>query len=498
MTGFLIGKRRGDDMRVQRHNKWEKAILLTFMLMPTLLITVTLDNDFWFLLNQGRYIVHNGFPVAEPFTIHQGLSFTIQQWLFDVLIYFLYTVFGKIGVLVLMFTAALVTLFLIYRLCMLLSGQKYYLSVVVTTICYLLLCIWFFVSRPQILTYVILLTELSCLEHYVRGKNWKLLLPLPLLSLLQINLHASMWWLLFAFLAPYLLETVKINKFSINRDPLPKTGLYVIAGCMLLAGFINPYGYRAIGYIFGAFGNDTINSSILEMAVPDVKTGVGAVYFLVILVLVLCYALNRGGSTKLRYVLLTLGSTLLSLMSVKSIPYFLFGAMLPLCYQLKNVAHRLHFHMGKSKFVPKALVAFLVLVCGYAIFVTFHDYDATKDYPTTKTALEHLQNCESTDEIVLYTSFYDGGYAEYCGFRAYIDARAEVFLESTNGKKDIFEEYMQLQRGELHYREFLDQYGFTHMLVTPSDTLEVYLSRDDGFDVYYEDENCKIYVPRTG
>lgn len=482
-------------MEMQRQSKAEKMILLMFMLLPTVLIPLNFDNDFWFLLNQGKYIVHNGFPTIEPFTIHPDLSFTIQQWLFDVLVYWLYTSFGKVGVMVLVFAAALVTLFLMYQLCMLLSEKKRYLSVLVTSVCYLLICIWFFVSRPQIMTYMLLLTQILCLEHYSRKRNWLFLLPLPIVSLLQINFHASMWWLLFAFMTPYLIETIRINKFSLNKEPLPKLGLYVVTGCMLGAGMVNPYGHRSILYIVGAFGNDTINASIQEMATPDIKTLTGLIYFTVLLVVVLCYVMNRKGKTKLRYTLLALGCVLLSLMSVKSIPYFLFGAVIPIAYQLKNIAHKLRFDLGKSKLQKYGLIAFLVLIFGYANYIAVHDYDVAKDYPPGKAAIEYLKDREKAEDVTMYTSFYDGGYAEYCGFQTYIDARAEVFLKSTNQKEDIFEEYMQLQLGSLHYKDFLEKYNFTHILVASTDTLEIFLSKDEGFSVYYEDADCKIYIP---
>ena len=39
------------------------------------------EHDTWFLLNTGKYILQNGFPTVEPFTIHQDLAFTVPQWL---------------------------------------------------------------------------------------------------------------------------------------------------------------------------------------------------------------------------------------------------------------------------------------------------------------------------------------------------------------------------------------------------------------------------------
>ena len=70
-----------------------KPLWLLFILVPvsfSFFVAKFADNDFWFLINTGRYILNHGFPVIEPFTIHQGLSFVVQQWLTDVIFFFIY------------------------------------------------------------------------------------------------------------------------------------------------------------------------------------------------------------------------------------------------------------------------------------------------------------------------------------------------------------------------------------------------------------------------
>ena len=57
-----------------------------------------LDNDIWFIFNHGRYVLSNGFPYIEPFTIHEGFKFVMQQWLSAVIYYSIYKYLGVIGV----------------------------------------------------------------------------------------------------------------------------------------------------------------------------------------------------------------------------------------------------------------------------------------------------------------------------------------------------------------------------------------------------------------
>ena len=79
---------------------FKKVILSMFMLLPVFSIGIYLDNDSWFLLNHGRYVIEHGFPNIEPFTIHDDFSFVMQQWLFSVCYWWLYRRLGKWGIIV--------------------------------------------------------------------------------------------------------------------------------------------------------------------------------------------------------------------------------------------------------------------------------------------------------------------------------------------------------------------------------------------------------------
>lgn len=59
----------------KKQYKSNKILLVFFIiLIPIAVLLVRdLDNDTWFMLNHGRYILKNGlYPEYEPFTVHQG------------------------------------------------------------------------------------------------------------------------------------------------------------------------------------------------------------------------------------------------------------------------------------------------------------------------------------------------------------------------------------------------------------------------------------------
>jgi hypothetical protein len=95
--------------------------------------------------------------------------------------------------------------------------------------------------------------------------------------------------------------------------------------------------------------------------------------------------------------------------------------------------------------------------------------------------------------MVLYTGYDDGGYAEFMGFRPYIDPRAEVFVQKNNKTRDIMKEYFLLQTGGLYYKELLDEYHFTHLVVSDYDILHTYLPYDSDYRLVYDDGEYFVY-----
>ena len=87
----------------------------------------------------------------------------------------------------------------------------------------------------------------------------------------------------------------------------------------------------------------------------------------------------------------------------------------------------------------------------------------------------------------------DGGYAEYCGFKPYMDARAEVFVKKNNGKADVMKEYNRLEDGDIYYKDIFDKYKFTHAILYKKGLLYTYISKDKDYKQVYSDKNRVIY-----
>ena len=240
-------------------NNWF-FVLLCIPFIFFCIINCEVDNDIWFLLNNGRYVLNHGIPHIDPFTIHSGLHYVMQQWLSSVIFYSVFKIFGSHGLFFLVIMLYLLLSFVLYKLYYYVSGNKFQTIIIILLI--FNLSKGFIVTRPQVFTYIILLLETLILEKYSKDYNIKRLFYLPLLSFLLINLHASMWFLQFVFILPFIVSLYLKKKEKVRY-------LLLISLFMFLVGFINPYGIEAITYIFKSYGFSIVNKNIYEMMTPS-------------------------------------------------------------------------------------------------------------------------------------------------------------------------------------------------------------------------------------
>ena len=188
-----------------------KHVAFTLSLFVGLVfIGAVINGDTWFLLNCGRYVEAYGVPHTEPFTMHEGLHYVMQQWLFALGLWKVYSFAGTAGLVAFAWIAGAVILFLFDRLVRLMAGgnRAAEFAIVVPIGCFLgkaYLC-----QRPQMVSTAVLLIECYLMERYKEGSvqpRW-LYLAFPVLSAIVVNCHAALWPMTMIILLPYLAEAI--------------------------------------------------------------------------------------------------------------------------------------------------------------------------------------------------------------------------------------------------------------------------------------------------
>jgi hypothetical protein len=514
-----MSNQSANQKRIIDVNNLPKAVKICFWFLPIivylLFINPQLDNDFYFLYPTGEYIITNGFPVKDFLSWHGNMDIIVQQWLSTVIYYYTYLYLGIIGTTIIQ-AASIVALYgLSYKLLKTIS-DNYFVSLAFSAFFTFFISIAFVKTRPQIFTYILIAVELLLLESFIKNGKIKYLFFLPVVSVLLINLHAAMWMMLFVFVLPYFVQSVPLKFGKIKQTPCASfVKLLVAAIAMFAVGFINPYGLKAMLYIFTSYGLPYVSSYINEMQPITFGMAEGKFLFALAVLLAFLFIRFKRGRFELRFVLLAAGTLLLSLMSGKSLPYFYITAGMLCASYFKEYEPTLKISEKENGNSNKtdwkkiiAVLTVLVIVCvGAVCFGTQSSEDNSDNGDVSQEMsmlleddldpiIDYLKS-NGLDNIVLFNSFNSGPYLEYNGIKTFIDARAELYFEKNNHEADYFKDLYEFEAGTLYYKDFIEKYGFTHMIIQQQKYVDYYaLQNDDDYEEVITGSNYSLFVKK--
>ena len=441
--------------------KWLKWLVVALVVTAAVLVSNNaIDNDSWGVLAEGREIVENGIYYEDQLSMHEGLNVTVQNYGFAVIFYFVYLAFGPVGIYIIMLILNLVLCYLIYKICMLISNKNINLSLLLTLLTDLLLSRWFIVTRAQMISYIIMMLLIYLLELYIKTDKTKLLWWIPLLALIQINLHASLWPIILIITGTYLVGK------GYKKKPL-----IIALVASFLVGFLNPYGVKMMTFILTSYGVPEAHESIIELQPFNFSDNFNILLYMVIVGVILLYIFAKRQNIKLRWLILLFGFLALGINSIKGLSHLILVLLFPLAAVYKNVLIE-KWGTRKIRWMT-ASWAGMMAVC-LIVTVAVIRIPQVIDGPSESMieVMDTLDN-ENMDKksLKVYTGFDYGGFVEYRGYKPYIDPRMEVFVKANNGKEDIFKEWYDLSNGDIKKQDFLDKYDFDFLITLESEKL---------------------------
>ena len=191
---------------------------------------------------------------------------------------------------------------------------------------------------------------------------------------------------------------------------------------------------------------------------------------------------------------------MLGLTSYKASAYFYFAGFVSFAHYFRDFDFSLKVTEGKRTPKEKIRLAVLIMLLLAAIgYLVFGQPEQKENETSTRAdalepAVAYLDT-QNRDNMVLYAGFNEGSFLEFRGYKPYIDGRAELFLEAKNGQFDYFSEFLEVTSGGIYYKDFLDKYGFTHILVpTGQNHLYISITHDPDYQVGYSDDHYTVFV----
>lgn len=497
----------------------------------------TMHPDIWFLLNNGRYVAEYGIPDIEPLTMHDGLHYVMEQWMTCVAFWKIYDKFGEDGLLGFTFLIALFLLYAYYRLCRVVSGKT--VSIAFTILFGLIACPFFVTTRPQILSCFFFILEVLLLEIFARTNNWRRLLPIPLISVVLININAALWPMLLILFLPFIVASFLNKKIGFESFPLKPIILCTISS--FVCGFLNPYGFDAMSFAFRSYDSN-VHDFIVELKPMTITTSYGMIFFILLFLLIFIGVRNK---MPLQYILLSAGTALMSLFAARNMFIFLCLGTFPIAYVCKNIeplnrkglspgilflfslvgcavviwkidemqhlpvlpcvyltfawisfcCYFFFYSENGKRFDMERLLlrlkfsSFLFVVLISMAFMFFYN-ETHHSAEKMKPLIDYLYETENPQHVRLWTGYDTGGYVGFRGLKYYIDNRPEVFLPVNTKGENIVGDYLSLIKGELEYKKYFAEHDFTYVITCVNDLwLHSVLPYDNNFQLLYEIEH---------
>lgn len=418
-----------------------------------------LDNDTWFMLNHGRYIMKNGlYPQYEPFTVHEGMEFTFQKWLSCILFWLIYKYLGKVALKLFLYGVYMAFVFAMYKLLEYINKNAKIQNLATLVVLNAAMTQYLY-TRPQMFTYLFLAIELIVLEKYVRENKTRLLVIIPILSLVEIQLHSTIWPIMLIFMLPYMFDVSFSDKIVKKLKILParkykRLPIWLTFIASAVVAVINPYGFESVVYLVKSLQIPELKMLISEVRAPK-PLSVNAFVIAVSLV-IFVYGFAKNKKIELRYLFLFGGTTLMSMMSARQMSFMLIPAAMLMAYffDFKNLSN-----------VMKASFALIFALVSFdSVFDASWGQTHYQQYVTD--ACDALYEYEPNPEGTCVFNLDDeGSYLEFLGFRTYADTRAEVFSDKINNSKNYLAEKIGFESETVSYKEFIYQYDYKYVFI---------------------------------
>ena len=488
-----------------KDNKKNKIILIVtgIIIIVSLCIGFTkkeFENDTFYTIKVGETIVKNGIDMIDHFSWHK-LSYCYPHWLYDVMIYKIYDIFGFVGIyistMILYIILGLLVFFINIK-----RTKSTFISLVMTIIT-TIVCGVYATARAQLVSYIIFVLELYFIERLLSSSKKRYMIVLILLSTLLANVHAAVWPFFFILFMPYILENVvsiiksKVSKnkqskifkdtIIIKKDEGFKLLLITMIIC-IFTGLLTPIKDIPYTYAIRIMLGNTQEYINEHKALALINNPFALCY---IVLFFLSVSLTKV-KIKLSDFVMICGLILMSLMSIRHVSFLLTLGMIELTKIITDILSLKNKEVFDLElpWIGSLVIMVVVIICSKFIYdnTSNKDYIDKNKYPTY--ALKYLQENYNMKEVKLYNDYDFGSYLLFKNVKVYIDSRSDLYTKQFNNKYDIFDECMTISD---NYGRVFNKYKITHVLTYSSTELSKILTVSDNFKEVYYDGAFKIF-----
>ena len=474
----------------------------------------TLQNDTFYTIKIGEHIIQEkGIDMMDPFSWHENLEYTYPHWLYDVIIYGIYSLGGMTGIYISTCIFAIILGITVYKVNSKLAKNKVVSFFITIGVMYMLKD--YITARAQLVTFILFVLQIFTIEKLIDTKQKRYGLALIIISILVANLHVAVWPFTFVLYLPYIAEYIiavleektakKYGKEVKQGEKIlteKKDGVKLLVIVMIicvLTGLLTPLGTTPYTYLVKTMqGNTTQNINEHQPLVLIKDSAVISAIIIVLAILIFTKAKIR-----LCDLIMLCGLTLLMFYSKRqSTIWVLVGGIIlnRLIYSLLEKDSDIKaINSIISKFGIFALTVIMLSVSFYLIRPKLKtQYVDESMYPVqmSEFILNYFkENNIDISTVRLYNEYNYGSYLLYKDIPVFIDSRADLYAPEFNGGRDIFMDFIESSNLSVYFGDIFDKYDITHVILYKNSKVNMIIEETNlrGYKLIKADDNFVFY-----
>ena len=549
-------KRKEKQSKIKAGTKFTIMAVILIAIFCFALTPVTLQNDTYYTIKIGEHIVNNGIDMQDPFSWHENLPYTYPHWLYDLITYLIYNLFGMTGIYI---TTCLLSITLglsVYAVNRKLCKNQLFSFLITIGVMYLIR--GYIAARAQLVTFILFIWTIYFIEKFLETKKKRYAVGLIVIPILIANMHSAVFPFYFVLYLPYIAEYIiaciseriiyrkgevnliklkikrlsrkpeneeKVNELKeklrkieeqIDKVKIKRTKelqnpykirlvkkeavkwLILIFIICLFTGLLTPIGDTPYTYLFKTMqGNTTQNiNEHLPMTLSSETE--------VISTLILFLAIMIFTKTKIRLcdLFMLSGLCYLMLMSRRQITMFALICSPILNRMLVELA-KIYTKENIEQVVEKLTKVFAIIVISVIMLgLSYYEgKDKLDDTYIDETAYP-VQACDYILENIdlktarFYNEYNYGSYMIFRGIPVFIDSRADLYSpEFNNTIDDIFMDFINTSNIGTFYEDTFEKYNITHVITYKNSKTNMIITdtKDPKYKELYSDEYFVIY-----
>ena len=542
--------------KLKTSTKFTIMAIVLIAIFSVALAPVTLQNDTFYTIKIGEYIINNGIDMKDPFSWHQNLAYTYPHWLYDVITYLIYNAFGMMGIYITtcILSATLgITIYLVNK-----KLAKNQLFSFLITIGVMYIMKGYIAARAQLVTFILFMLTILFIEQFLETKKKRYAIGLIIIPILLANLHLAVFPFYFVLYLPYIaeyfiasfaetiiyqkttqrqikfkikrlskkpgneqkinelqeeLKTIeeKVDKIKIKRSKelqnpykikLEKRNtvkwLILIMVICLFTGLLTPLGSTPYTYLAKTMeGNTTqnINEHLPMTLASDTEVLCTLILFLAILIF-------TKAKIRLSDLFMLGGLCYLMLATRRQVTMFVL-----ICSVILNrlIMQLIKIYLKEDIEVAMKKITSVIGILVTSILVLGLCYYVAKDKVDDKFIDESSYPVQACDYIIenidlgkarFYNEYNYGSYMLYRGIPVFIDSRADLYAPEFSGKKDdIFMDFIDTSNIGKFYEDTFKKYDITHVICYKNSKMNMIITKtkDKNYKELYSDKYFVVY-----